>query len=1731
MAKRQQSFKTKGMNRDLSVSAFNSAFSFENMNLRLIANEGNTSMSWVNEKGTGLIGIANGNVTSDSIMGVPIGTAVINHKLVIFTTKTLTEEEAVTGSITNTFDMPDRIYVLSYADDSESDEKSSTYVKKMKATLFYRGNLNFCARSPLETLVSYESDNIEKVYWTDGRNQPRVINLQADTDRVTLWVNKISDGVDSCFDFVPAVNNTAMLSVTKNESGGGGVFAPGVIQYCYTYFNKYGQQSNIVDVSPLYYLCHSDRGAAADDSINCSFTLKVTGSVNMFDKNFDYIRFYSIQRTSVNATPIVKLLVDLPLSEVTAVDTSTDDGYISYVDNGTTGSLLDPTELLYVGGKEITALTMTDKDLTLFMGNISQPDSVIDDIQTAVTNAGIDIKFSDGKEGGVAYKDITLNHTYGIYSHTNLLNEHNQAEITTFKGGETYRFGFQLQKNDGEWLDPVFIGDAENKVYPSTNVYNDTVGLVQAQADIPLKDLGIDTSLYKRIRPVIVYPGINDRTVLCQGVLNPTVFNAIDRVDNSPYAQASWYFRPYMMTEGTSKADVSINPYDKDGASYITVDASGTSDNYNSVSNADYINNNLTTVYILVADVTRGIDIILSRGNLQYRYKTYNADTGQTSFHVSTHKFDLGVVKLGDSKYAFLSSTLWEDEVANVTAEDAAKADYYDGQYTWLKYETQQNTTLSNVITGPNNSLYYTGLTVDPETSYVYYTAPSGVSDANTYTFKFHITPDSNYARSLKEGAVTETYYVITFTSVSAPNYQVNADNIGKGVSFRHYDSLVAQGNAAKTKNTEGSDTRSKDDLRKIEIQGSRNIYDITDSFRAKKRSTNTQFFIDQSILTFNSPDIEFDTTVQLYGNEGLGLRIIGAVPVTAGSSAITVTTSSAMLETSHNQTQGNISHVFGTGGKSSDVIHKNVGVLGGQRLVSDYLWNDICVLSSSKYDDHVTTDDTLYDYLVFPWQRNGSLNNDWRGEAEASSWLKTKAESNMLYSLNTEYFESDSNSFVKFENISLQTHLTENDHVLNYRLPQQTATSSEINYYPNIDKVLYNTNSCGIIGYATDDDKSISSKYDADNGDIQEVVPTIAMKYKSTSHMVIALDAPSSTVKGSAIPVLPYGYAKENGTTVTAGMLSAKAYSHTFWGDTNLNFNQEGIDLSNNFISDGTHKNLNFLWLGELYKTPVNRFGGTSKSALMANTWLVGGEAVSIGDAGNITLTWDRGDTYYQRYDCLKTYAFNENDTNQIVEILSFMCETYVNIDGRYDKNRGQVDNTYISPQNFNLINEVYSQQDNYFNYRILDNDVNKKAKYPNQIYYTKTKTSGADVDLYTNISLGSVLELDGDKGEIKALRRLNNSLIAFQDSGISQVMFNENVQVSTANGVPIEIANSGKVSGKRYLTESTGCSNKWSVCTAPGGIYFIDSNDKGIYRLSGGQEGLANLSLAKGFNSWSKQNIPDYDTGWNPCDFKDFVTHYDRTNGDILFISTDTALAYSEKTETFTSFYSYGNTPYLVNLDNTGIWIKPESDSSSLYLHNRGDYSVFFGKAQPYWMTLIGNPEPAVSKTFTNVEFRATVAGDGKEANTKVFSPTLPFDSIETWNEYQHGYSTLGNLLARPVGNRVLGRYAFRHDGVYADTGTTPKTTTVYNSLKRKFRIWRCDIPRDNAVTDVLRKEGTAYAYSLDTELGITRLKAHPLDRMHNPWIYIKMKKDYTTDEIPAKTEIHDITMTYFD
>ena len=274
MAKKITDFKTRGMNRDLSVSAFNPEFSFENHNLRLSTNDGNTLMSWVNEKGTEELTFRTGEAWSDTdtrtanvteIIGTTIGTATINNQLVLFTHIVSSsdddpdtpsggedegEEEPYTtlgkfepipnltkvAKLRGVDLVPDRIYLIKYTEDKT----------QLKGICLFAGNLNFDVEHPIETLVSYESELIQKVYWTDGKNQPRLINI---AHKGFYYYNQ--EPINTAFDFIPKLELEEKVSIARLSSALG-EFPAGTIQYAFTYYNKYGQETNIFYTTPLY---------------------------------------------------------------------------------------------------------------------------------------------------------------------------------------------------------------------------------------------------------------------------------------------------------------------------------------------------------------------------------------------------------------------------------------------------------------------------------------------------------------------------------------------------------------------------------------------------------------------------------------------------------------------------------------------------------------------------------------------------------------------------------------------------------------------------------------------------------------------------------------------------------------------------------------------------------------------------------------------------------------------------------------------------------------------------------------------------------------------------------------------------------------------------------------------------------------------------------------------------------------------------------------------------------------------------------------------------------------------------------------------------------------------------------------------------------------------------------------------------------------------------------------
>lgn len=1444
---KQVQFKTIGMNRDLSESSSNSKFAYENMNIRITPTNNNTLFSITNEKGNKTLNIEG---VGACLEGCPIGQAVVDDEWVIFTTDN-------NGN--------DKIYKLWFVGDI------------LKGKLLYSGNLNFSTDNPIETLEYYENGNIKKVYWVDGINQTRVINISANDEIIEKWKSESNP-----FDFTLPLSFNEEVEIKKSTIAGG-VFTPGVIQYAFTYYNIYGQESNIFHITPLYYISYLDRGANPEDKVSNSFTI----SIKNIDTAFDYIRIYSIHRSSIEGTPEVKRVADL----------STSNNNIIYIDNGISGDYIDPTELLYVGGEEVVGKTIAQKDNTLFLGNITLKRKTIDKtIKDSLRNGEIKFESISYTQDGVVEKVDLLPEPSGYYPYKNQLFE-NSNNIKTFKYLEYYRLGLQAQHYTGKWSEPIWINDVRNEVPIDGKFYGkDTFTLPTAIYNLDNKEV-INSLIergYIRVRPVAVFPTINDREIICQGVLCPTVYNVGDRYNNAPFVQSSWFVRP----------------------------------------------------------------------NLPFDY-SYNRN-----------KTTLGNPDGGDSIYSRYGIMLNDNE-----GEEFDVVNY--GSY----LESRHNKPI------PNNTNRNAEIQC--------------IKNAPTYPY---VDMNSNIDNWVKENS--------------------------------------------------------------------------------------QHFYVDQSIVTLHSPDIEFDDDVKNMDMSNLKLRIVGMTPITGFISDIDIQTSTPVNP--FKTTDGKIefpkgfyketigaTNIFSSRNEYGTIEYGN-SHFGYRSLTSGIFWLDEIANSKVDNNDRLSTG-----FVIYPWHRNGSLNNSKAGDGGyRSAMLDKKKMSNLRYSYNNTYLSKEDIWNAYDENIPGRNGITgisifDSNEMSVVKIPSPSSEGEFITYYGNVDKVVTPTSTYPIVvsgGRRTDNHSLFTDKYDELSSlysDDYESTDPVRIKYKSTPHAVLALKnhgnwqrvLPTTTDKDYLdIGDWNINYIPDLKPVSAEGKIE---YFIPFWmkGKPILQkWNSQDIIQSQklygsiNTVCSPQH---GWLWLGELYNDNIeNRFGGTTEEAFENNLWLPCGKPIHLlnpdkSAKDSVTLYWTEGDTYYQRYDHIKTYPYSLEDQNAVTDIVSFMCETKINLDGRYDRNRGLLSNLTITPENFNKINNVYSQNNNFFNYRGLNQNRFNLDNFNNTITWTKTKTAGELVDTWTNITLASTLDLDGDKGPVTSLKNVNDKLIAFQPSGISQIMYNDNVQIASTEGVPIEIANSGKVIGKRYFTDQVGCTNKWSICSTPYGLFFIDDLSKGIYSFS---EGVNDVSNKLGFDSWIRENSKV--ELWDPLNFKSFVTYYDKVNKELLFINKDNCLAYSGNIGQFTSFYSYEGTPYFTNIKDKCLSInKGYGDKYKVWLRNGGDYNMFYGEYKPFYTTVLVNPDMHKDKTFSTVEFRSDSWG---ENNTLVDET---FDTLKVWNEYQEGESDL-----------------------YAGMG-------VPSTLKRKFRIWRANIPRDGN---------------------------NGRDRIRNTWAYVKLSKE---QENINRTTLHDLIVTYFE
>lgn len=1461
-----------GMQRDLSISKQKPEFLWDAHNIRLTAREGDTMLSITNEKGTS-------EISNVSFAGKFLGYCVLDNYLVVFT-----------ADVQNNTDYIYRI------------DKNDNY----KQETLFKGNLGFNLEHPIETLGVYENEFIQKVYWVDGLNQPRVINITKNT-LLSKTIEEVRESYNSSsFDFVQELKLKETVTVTK-ESSSSGMFPAGTIQYAISYYNKYGQESNIAYVTPLFYTSYPNRAGSPEDKLGNAFKI----NINNVDNNFDYLRIYSIFRTSRDAVPTVKRVVDLELKSSNAL------------------TIRDTKTSWYFAAQ-------IKEDILINTGNDSSSNWV------SIASSDCPVKPEEFTPNG-----SVLNGTDSYYVFRK--SKYPYLIIRDARTGYYYTWGNATE----------IIINVNKKAGPLGNTYyiigHDNTLVRASYADYGLATNGIiyvdNGQSGDTIDPTqLLYIGGEDIIAGTIAAKDNTLF--LGNISINRKAPSSIIDRTkYNITCDTRMAFL------KSGI---------TSGHYSYFS----------TLNALAADST----------NAEQSYNT------NASGFKSKERYRLGI------QFQYKNGK-WSEPV-------------------FLNDVTQTKSPAMN-----NNILYM------PE-----FVLNADFSDLLNLGYKrvrpIVVFPSLQERRVVAQGLLAPTVYSIQGRLNGTPYAQSSWFFRFNGKSnIQNVHGQTLYGGLSRYSEIQGvpKELSNISDYRILTSENKPNspikVYtgpNDDQSVDVNAEQMSSIFAVDQKIVTMHSPDLEFDDTMHSIDYGKFKLRLVGKATFNYDMGDIDIETSSPTI--SHEAT-GFIHHTYNGPATSQ---------LCAGLFYDDYLVDDSDKNNPAQFEAYSRQSNSFL-FMVYPWNKSGSLNNDIvrpTNGGTRSAVLKRKKISNLKYSQTTDYNDSYTTMNGPYD---IDVQIFDSDQI-------QLVKVNGHSYYGNVDTMLapvvpygsifaggtptFNSNNLYILtkyGACTVDS---NNKYQLNSGDIGDyngslrvTKEAIRMKYKSSPHFVFEIN---------------------NGV------------------------------LPNNNV-DATP----WLWVGEIYRADKNlMFGGTNDDALKANLWFPCGESVEINSGTDTKIEWKYGDTWYERYDCLKTYPFTMEDENSIVEIASFMCETRVNIDGRYDKNRGQDSNLFMTPQNFNLLNNVYTQHDSFFNYRLLDNDYYSLNNFPASIVWSMQKQSASIVDNWTTVTMANILDLDGSKGPVNALRVWNDNIYCFQDTGISNILFNSRVQIPTSDNVPIEISNNYKVDGERYISNNLGCKNKWSISVTESGIYFIDSISNALYNLG---NSMTDISDTHGFGHWFDEQFSQMnDTSSNTLYEKTF---YDKNRNDLYVTTKDTALCFSELLGQFTSFMSYGNSDAIFNIGSDFYAIK----DNKLWKMFAGDYNTFFGNYQPFDITFISNNDSSEDKTFTNIELRA----DFYANNTLLHNNS--FNYIRAWNEYQDtGKVKLNYAVCKP------------------------------SNLKKKFRIWRIDIPRD---------------------------KTNKLDRIRNTWTKIQLgtysedeftksgiNKDVINNMKKSYMELHDLSVDYF-
>lgn len=476
MERKAIKYTCQGMRRDVSEGKHPSEFYYEGKNIRLITTDEVITGGIAFEKGNRLkIRIPAVSIDQSKNLIIPSGYEPLSYKrgneidaqidAGLLPVSTHSGEHQIIGNAVGKENL-----ILFTTTETGMDCIWDINLKDQGIKLLYMRHLDFSIEHPIQAVYNYENEKIQKVYWVDGQNQIRFVNITHSIKNGDLQelINVDSNTIDF-------VGNFDMSQPLIREVVSGGGHTAGRIQYAYVLYRLNASQTKLSPFSEMVSLNKFANQGGGD--INEVVASTPVIDIKDLDPEYTHIKVYAIKYTSYNQIPSINMISDEEISPSREV---------TLFDDGNTLEEISLEQFLFLGSDPIVPRHIETKDNILFSGNVKEKNFDVDLDTRAYSFASgtSQTKVYDNIKSELESKNIAT--TVSVSNDFHLVKKHDAINLdyskykylpnsTTQLGGEGKYVKYELiQHSMYTHKDNMFFKD--NEVYRIGLIFYNRLG-------------------------------------------------------------------------------------------------------------------------------------------------------------------------------------------------------------------------------------------------------------------------------------------------------------------------------------------------------------------------------------------------------------------------------------------------------------------------------------------------------------------------------------------------------------------------------------------------------------------------------------------------------------------------------------------------------------------------------------------------------------------------------------------------------------------------------------------------------------------------------------------------------------------------------------------------------------------------------------------------------------------------------------------------------------------------------------------------------------------------------------------------------------------------------------------------------------------------------------------------------------------------------------------------------